>query len=188
MNKFLFYLVLFISFGCSKEKKSDLDVTYNSRDFLLQNGVLQYKGTPFSGIITSSDSVYKITTKISYLAGKKHGEEIKTYDNTTLAEKRFYQHGKKTDTHKGWWKNGQLKFQYEFNNQGEYHGKVAEWYQNGQQSKVFHFINGKEDGSQKMWSSNGKIRANYVAKNGERYGLIGLKKCYTVSTNDETYK
>ena len=49
----------------------------------------------------------------------------------------------------------------------------------------FNYVDGKEEGSQKMWQINGKIRANYHVKNGERFGLIGLKKCYTVNTKDE---
>ena len=65
---------------------------------------------------------------------------------------------------------------------------MEEWYRNGQKAKEFHFTNGKEEGSQKMWESNGKLRANFITKNGERYGLIGLKKCYSVDIHKETYK
>ena len=42
---------------------------------------------------------------------------------------------------------------------------------------AFHYIDGKEVGSQKLWQEDGRIKANYEVKNGERFGLIGLKKC-----------
>ena len=34
-----------------------------------------------------------------------------------------------------------------------------------------------------LWDLNGNIKANYEVINGERYGLIGLKKCFTVFDN-----
>ena len=40
----------------------------------------------------------------------------------------------------------------------------------------FNYINSKETGSQKLWYETGKIKANYEVINGERFGLIGLKK------------
>ena len=34
-----------------------------------------------------------------------------------------------------------------------------------------------------IWDLDGNIKANYEVINGERYGLIGLKKCFTISDN-----
>ena len=87
------------------------------------------------------------------------------------------------NNHLGWWEDGTPKFEYHFNTKGAYEGKRKEWYKNGQLVRDFNYVSGKEVGSQRMWAKNGKIRANYEVKNGERFGLIGLKKCYTVNAN-----
>ena len=102
-----------------------------------------------------------------------------------LAEERQYKQGLKVGRHRGFWRDGSLKFEYNYNDKGMYHGSFKEWYRNGQQLREFNYIEGKENGAQKMWLMNGNIRANYVVKDGERYGLIGLKKCYTVNAKDE---
>ena len=39
-----------------------------------------------------------------------------------------------------------------------------------------------------MWKDDGTIKANYEVVNGERFGLIGLKKCYTVTVNEDEVK
>ena len=66
-----------------------------------------------------------------------------------------------------------------------YHGNVKEWYSNGQLYRDFNFNNGKEVGSQKLWKLDGTIKANYEVVKGERFGLIGLKKCYQVSVGSD---
>ena len=69
---------------------------------------------------------------------------------------------------------------YVFDNNGRYNGKVEEWYVNGQKLREFNYTEGLENGKQKLWDLDGNIKANYEVINGERYGLIGLKKCFTV--------
>ena len=179
---FVFILSCLSCINNTHDKQLTLQLDEN---FKLKNGVLLYKNHPFSGAVKAFDSLVKATITSPYLKGKKHGEEKKEYDNKQLAEVRFYTNGTKTDIHKGWWENGLQKFEYHFNSEGKYNGKVKEWYNNGQIFKEFHFNNGIEDGSQKMWQSDGKIRANFVTKKGERFGLIGLKKCYSVNIEDE---
>lgn len=147
----------------------------------LKNGVLEYNNTPFKGIITGYDEVNRTFNQTNYNEGRKDGEEKKMYKNNVVAERRFYKNGRKIGIHKGWYEDGSLKFEYHYNDFGVYDGSFKEWYKNGQALKAFNYKKGKENGSQKMWLSNGNIRANYVVKDGERYGLIGLKKCYSVA-------
>jgi len=151
----------------------------------LNNGVLYYSSTPFNGTLKSFNEVNQTKNTTNYVSGKKEGIERKLYLNDSLAELRFYKNGFKIGVHKGWRENGKQKFEYPYSNQGVYHGTIKEWYVNGQLVREFNYVHGKEDGSQKMWLSNGNIRANYTVVNGERFGLIGLKKCYSVKTNDE---
>ena len=99
--------------------------------------------------------------------------------------KAHYEEGKKVGIHKSWFENGQQKFEYPYNQKGFYQGALKEWFPNGQLIREFNYVEGKESGTQKMWLENGNIRANYTVIDGERFGLIGLKKCYSVNTNDE---
>lgn len=171
----------------SCQKKQVLEaVIVKSDDAELQlvNGTLLYKNVPFTGTLFHYDALNQTDNETQYVSGKKEGLELKKYTDQSIAEERHYKKGLKVGIHKGYWKNGEWKFEYHYKD-GVYHGYFREWYPNGQMVKDFHYLNGKEEGAQRMWRSDGKIRANYVVKNGERFGLIGLKKCYTVTTKNE---
>ncbi len=184
-SAFIAFIIIIGCFSCKKQTIQKQPIVYNKEKFYYVNGVLHFEATPFSGVLVSYDEVNKTNSSVEYSNGKKHGIEIKKYTNDSLAEQRFYTKGIKTGIHRGWWRNGTLKFEYPFNKKGAYHGNVKDWYKNGQVYKDFNYANGKESGSQRMWQSDGKIRANFVTKNGERFGLIGLKKCYTINTVSE---
>lgn len=180
-------LLFVICVSCSTPvKENQLIVTYQQRFFLMKDGILLYRGKPFTGKLLTYDEINKTHDSAIYKNGKKHGKEEKRYVSDVLAEQRFYTNGVKTGVHKAWWPNKTLRFQYHFNQEGAYHGTVEEWYENGQPFKVFNYKDGKESGSQKMWQIDGKLRANFVTIRGERFGLIGLKKCYSISTTNET--
>ncbi|WP_424003598.1 toxin-antitoxin system YwqK family antitoxin [Maribacter sp. IgM3_T14_3] len=172
-------LCLFVClFSCNKEK---VIVDKANDEIELVNGVLFYQNTPFNGLLVSKydDSTFK--TKLEYVDGRKDGYEKQWYPNGQLSQTRWYTEGLKTGNHIGWWEDGLQKFSYQFNEKGEYEGNRKEWYRNGKLILDFNYYKGKEIGSQRMWTDSGKIRANYVVKNGERFGLIGLKKCYSVN-------
>lgn len=188
LKKYVFMIFVFIFSCTTKQEKSNFVLENTNKKLNYKNGILYIEDELFSGKITSFDAVNQTKNSCEYLNGKKHGKELKYFLDDSLAEERFYTNGLKTGIHKAWWNNSQPKFVYYFDNQGRYNGSVKEWYANGQPFKNFNFVNGKENGSQKMWQSNGKLRANFVTKNGERFGLIGLKKCYTVNTTNENYK
>lgn len=179
------FLVLFLStflilVSCEQEQ---VLVDQASEELELINGVLHYQNHPFNGLLVSryDDTSYKM--KLEYAKGRKDGLEQQWYANGVLSQKRWYSQGIKINSHLGWWEDGSPKFEFHFNRKGEYDGNRKEWYPNEQLVCDLNYVNGKEIGSQRMWSKTGKIRANYEVKNGERFGLIGLKKCYTVNTN-----
>lgn len=171
--------------ACVKNETPRLVLFEENMQLQIVNGVLYYNNAPFNGIIKSFNAVNQTKNSANYVSGKKEGAERKLYINDSLAELRFYKRGLKVGIHKSWRENGQQKFEYPYNEVGVYHGAIREWYPNGQLVREFNYENGKESGTQKMWLANGNIRANYTVINGERFGLIGLKKCYSVKTNDE---
>ncbi len=154
----------------------------------LDNGVLLYNEIHFEGILVSYFEAEKVKSKIEYVNGKKHGYEKQWYKNGSKSIERFYKEGFKTGIHKSWWEDGTPKFEYHFNEKGEFHGVVKEWYKSGQIFRDFNYVAGKELGSQRMWKNDGTLKANYEVINGERFGLIGLKKCYTVTVNSNEVK
>ncbi len=177
----LLFLVVILLVGCGEEMQT---LPKNSSDLQLENGVLFYKAEPFEGILFEKYEDRSFKKQISYTNGRKNGIEEWWHKNGQLSQKRYYSKGIKVKKHQGWWEDGRPKFEYHFNEEGAYHGKRKEWYRNGQIVRDFNYFDGKEVGKQRMWTDAGKIRANYEVKDGERYGLIGLKKCYTVTINE----
>ncbi|MFT6715419.1 MAG: antitoxin component YwqK of YwqJK toxin-antitoxin module [Saprospiraceae bacterium] len=177
----IFLITLLVS--CTSNKTEMLEFTFQESEFEHINNLLNRNNKPFTGMLVAYFNESLIKSKRPYVQGLLNGQDFFWYPNGQLATSRHYTNGIKTGTHKGWWNDGQLKFIYPINNQGQYEGEVREWYKSGQQYKSFYFEKGKESGSQKLWKSDGRIKANYVIKNGHKYGLIGLKRCYTVRSD-----
>lgn len=172
-----------------KYSNDDLVIEDTNAELELVNGVLLFKDKPFDGLLEAHYDSGKVKSQINYSRGKKEGLETILHENDSIFSKRFYNKGLKTGIHKSWWENGHPKFVYHFNSQGEYNGNVKEWYASGILFRDFNYVNGKETGIQRLWYETGKIKANYEVINGERFGLIGLKKCYQVTVgSDEVTK
>lgn len=144
-----------------------------------------YNESPFEGQLVAKYVSGTVKSKIDYVDGKRHGCETQWYKNGAKLLERFYIKGFKTGVHRSWWESGHLKFEYHFNDKGEFHGLVKEWYKSEQIFRDFNYNQGKESGSQRLWKPDGTIKANYEVVNGERFGLIGLKKCYMVTVNKD---
>ncbi len=179
-------ILLFIS-ACTKTEKN-ITVANTNPNLQLDNGVLLYNQKPYSGNIVSYYKNNNLKSDVKYKSGRKHGTEKQWYSNSNLAIERYYTKGIKTGIHRAWWDNGTQKFEYHFNTKGMYHGIHKEWYASGQIYRDFNYINGQEVGKQRLYKSNGTIKANYEVVNGERFGLIGLKKCKTVTINSTNLK
>lgn len=179
--KIISLICLIIMISCV-DKANELTLSASNNLLALENGVLNYKGESFNGFIEDYFAEGNLKSRIQYKEGRKNGFEKQWYSNGEISISRNYLNGKKTGVHEGWWENKRPKFKYQFNIKGEYNGKVEEWYASGQPYKAFNYVNGQELGSQKLWKENGTIKANYVVRDGERFGLIGLKKCFTVNS------
>ena len=177
--RFLKNFLILILFSC---KNTVLIIDLNDPNLSTDNGVLFYKAKTFSGHLTEFYNTRKIKSEIQYLNGLKHGHEKYWYESGAEASLRWYSKSKKINEHIGYWRNGNLKFKYFFNQKGEHNGPANEWFNSGNIYKSFNYKNGMESGPQKLWRNDGSIRANYFVVNGERYGLTGLKKCEGVSS------
>ena len=165
-----------------KIRVSSEEKNKNNIDFKLKNGVLFLKQKAYSGVLKTLYANGNLKSKSTYYQGKRYGVYKGWYLNGAKWFTRFYTDGLKTGTHLGWFRSGQQQFEYHFNKKGVYHGTVKDWHKNGVLAKYFNFKEGKEVGSQEMWGFDGEIRANFFTVNGERHGLIGLKKCISVLT------
>ncbi len=169
----------------SCQKQDNLVIDASHEHLKLNNGVLVLEDQPFTGKLVNKFPNGNLQSEVFYKKGLKEGKERQWYADGKLNVERFYDRGIKTGIHKSWWENGSLKFEYHFNDRGEFDGIVKEWYESGLQFKDFNYKKGKEVGSQKLWKPDGRIKANYEVVNGERFGLIGLKKCYKVTVDED---
>ncbi|WP_394971358.1 toxin-antitoxin system YwqK family antitoxin [uncultured Croceitalea sp.] len=181
-------ILLLILISLQSCQRQDLEVNRSDPALHLKNGVLHYQGKPFNGTLFAKHDFDTYKMKIAYKDGRKDGLEQQWYLNGEIAQFRTYHKGVKVGNHLGWWPNGTPKFAYTFNDEGAYHGKREEWYKNGQLVLSFNYVDGKEQGRQRMWNDTGKIKANYDVVGNERFGLIGLKKCYTLNINSNEIK
>jgi antitoxin component YwqK of YwqJK toxin-antitoxin module len=169
-------ILILLLCACGNEPQEVFTADMSDPELSFHGDTLYHRQTRFSGNVVARYENGDSASLSSYQNGLQHGMMKSWYANKVVSEVRHFDKGHKTGTHKGYWEDGSLKFEYEFLD-GEHHGVLREWYRNGQPYKVFHYEKGYESGSQKMWWENGLIRANYVVKNGRRYGLIGLKLC-----------
>ena len=153
---------------------SNVDELYRANGLMLQGGVR------YSGVSRENYSDGSLQSETFWENGKREGLFSSWYENGQLKEKRYYRGNRKEGEHLGWYENGELRFQFNFSN-GNYHGSCSQWYSDGSRYSLFHYENGEEVGSQQMWEANGRVRANYIVKNGRRYGIIGSKRCVTIS-------
>lgn len=179
MKRILFILFTAILVSCEKEA---LIIDADSPNFNRNKSLHLYNNSAFTGTAIAYYSENSIKSEIRYVNGKLEGVEQLWYPSGNLYSERIYKDGLKIGKHTGWWDNGHKKFEFIFNDAGEHHGIANDYFEDGTPYKLFHYQNGKEEGSQKMYKRNGDIRANYVVVYGERFGLIGLKKCDAVST------
>jgi len=162
-----------------------VSINASNEDLVLVNGVLELNSIPFTGRLMTSFSNGTLKSEIFYTDGKKNGFEKHWFENGVLAQERYYVEGFKSGIHKAWWDAQTPKFIYHFNNQGQFDGEVKEWSSSGLLYLSFNYEKGKEVGRQRLWNTDGSIKANYEVVNGERFGLIGLKKCYTVTVGSD---
>ncbi|MEC3908344.1 hypothetical protein VOI54_15040 [Tamlana sp. 2201CG12-4] len=185
MTKNFKYIILLVGFCYACKPVIEHELVNTDERLKLVNGVMFFNEAIFNGNILSYYKNGVLKSDVQYIDGRKHGYEKQWHTDASLREERYYKNGFKSGIHKGWWRDKTLKFEYHFNEKGEYEGRVREWYKTGQLFRDFNYVSGKEVGRQRLWKVDGTIKANYEVVNQERFGLIGLKKCYTVTVNSD---
>ena len=62
-------------------------------------------------------------------------------------------------------------------------GETLEWFESGQLRYRQNFSKGREDGLQQGWHDDGEPAFAYAYRDGRRYGVLGSKPCFTVTTD-----
>lgn len=181
--KSIVIIIVFLLGGCSG--MPEVEVSSEHPGIAQQNGVLYMDSIPFSGYVVQRYRGGALMVKTPYKNGEEHGMKIFYYEDGSVRYYRHFKHGEKDGIHQGFYPGGAKKFEYRFKN-GENIGTHYDWFENGQLAKLTNFKDGKPFGEQKMWRSDGKIRSNYVIReDGRRYGLVGLKRCKNINTEEE---
>lgn len=180
----LFGIILTLISSCGDSDQNLMQISLSNSQIEIENGIVYFKKDPFSGQLIDSFPKGGLKLEQPYMNGRKEGLETRWYPNQQIMSLRRYQKGTKVGKHQAWWQNGNNKFSYQFNELGYYNGPNLEWFETGQLAKSFNYVDGQEAGSQKLFLVDGSIKANYQVVNGERFGLIGLKRCYTVSVEE----
>lgn len=177
------FLGLLLLYSCSTSTLESY-VWENGKDFNIENGIIFKQGKLFSGELIKKYENGAIHSRSEYVDGQLNGIFQSWHINGNLIEFREYTKGVKTGIHKGWWSNSKPKFVYNFNNQGQYEGELLEWTKLGGTYKIMNFNSGKEVGHQRIWDEDGNIKCNYTAINGDRFGLVNMKNCYSVNNEN----
>ena len=188
MHFHILFLGLIFLFACSEGAEVKSELWNNGQGFKVDNGIMFKDKVPFTGEIVKMYENGKVHSKTNYVNGQMHGVSDSWYADGHLLESRHYTKGYKTGIHKGWWQNSKKKFIYSFNDTGQYEGELLEWTETGQPYKIMNYKNGKEAGHQRIWDEEGNIKSNYTAINGDRYGLVNMKNCYTVDNESNEIK
>ena len=80
-----------------------------------------------------------------------------------------------TETKKGYYKNGQLKYERSYQNEKK-HGINKGWYENGQLKYEWLYQNGKEHGINKVWYENGQLKYEHYCLYGEQVSIKEYRK------------
>jgi antitoxin component YwqK of YwqJK toxin-antitoxin module len=174
---------MLLLYSCSTNTLESFDWE-NGKGFNVENGIISRNDKLFSGELIKKYENGTIQSKAEYTDGKLNGNFESWYSNGNIFENRLYSAGIKVGLHKGRWSNSQPKFEYNFNNQGQYEGELLEWLESGIPFKVMNFEKGKEAGHQRIWDEKGNIKCNYTAINGDRFGLVNMKNCYSVDNEN----
>ena len=145
-------------------------------------GVIYVDGVGFTGVLFADYPGGAVKKETGYRNGKRHGESLRWYSDGSLGNRTVFVDGSRDGEAVGWWPNGQLQFIRTYR-ADLLEGETLEWNENGQLRYRQNFTSGREDGLQQGWHEDGESSFNYVYRNGRRYGVLGSKPCFSVTTD-----
>ena len=170
---------LFVSILNKNDKKlikSNLSTYVVSRNdywieanYLLPNG---YKHGTQLKIDMDDHTIFQTCT---YKNNLKHGCSIRLYDSETLWIKEYFKKDKNIGLYQQYYTNGQLEFEYYFNENGQESGISRLWYEDGKLGSMETYKNGILNGKSKYYHINGQLKNKYYYENDRRQNqCIGM--------------
>jgi antitoxin component YwqK of YwqJK toxin-antitoxin module len=144
--------------------------TKASAQFYRQNGSTAAQGNYVDG---KRDSVWiyygshtqKLSQRVEYSAGKRHGSEQSFYPNGNTAEETIWHNDLKNGTWKQYFENGQLKSACTYVN-GKLEGRYTSHFPDGAKETEGHYRNDAPDGEWNRYDSSGEISSTIRYANG----------------------
>ncbi len=168
-------LLLSLLIGCQKQ----YHLAFDEKKLTIRDGRLHYQGAPVDGEVIREFAGINAKQVTTYRNGVEHGAQRTYAENGTLLEERFYQDGKKTGVHRGYFPDGKNRFYAEFADD-HYVNEFWSWHANG---KVAEFKRYDAEGRAlvyKQWRESGQIYRNEVYAENLEQGMPGVKLCNTV--------
>lgn len=160
-------------------------VKFGDSSLQLLNGTWYYRNRLFNGVIERYYPDKRLQNRQTYLNGKEEGWFLSYFEDGSKDALRYYHLGEKDSVHRGWWPNGNLRYEYHYK-QGLYQGSFREWYASGKPLKQIEYASGKEERGM-GWRENGKLYMNFVVKNNRIYGIINPNLCYSLKNEKGEY-
>ena len=157
-------------------------VSTASKALLYYQGTLYLDGIGFTGLLFEDFTSGSSRKEISYQNGLRHGDSLRWNIDGSLSSRTVFVAGRREGEVVGWWPNGQLQFLRTYRSD-LLEGESLEWNENGQLRYRQNFIAGRENGLQQGWHEDGESSFNYVYRDGRRYGVLGSKPCFSVTTD-----
>ncbi|HMV45799.1 MAG TPA: hypothetical protein PK079_05815 [Leptospiraceae bacterium] len=157
-------------------------VENTDKDLSIVNGLVFYKGKPFTGKLKQEILPMNEIHISEYKDGAEDGEYTAKKKDGSLLERRYFKAGVKEGIHRSWFPNGKDRLYSEFKN-GTYINDRWEWHDNGVPALYERY---NENGNilvTKKWRRTGQIYMNLsFLENGGSIGLPGSKICEPIKS------
>lgn len=187
MLRFLFVCSIILGLAAYEFELTDIfknQVNVHGNQHLADvEGVLHYKGSPFSGVTVARFPDGSIQKSTTFVNGIKNGE-MQEYGFTGALRHRWnYKDGLKEGLQYSWYLEGPKKSIQNYK-KGLFHGLSEEWFINGQLFRKRTFENGVEI-TNKVHFHTSELHTNYVKRDGAIYGLKTGELCMDFKNDGE---
>ncbi len=136
----------------------------------IMEGMVYYKGTPFTGELFQNDESGQLEFERNYKDGIRDGSYKQYFENGQLEMEGNYKDGKDNGLFKQYNENGQLKMEGNYKD-GIKDGFFVGYFENGQLEFERNYKDGEKDGLYKQYYENGQLEMEGNYKDGDKYGL-----------------